>query len=79
VSIDWWMSAEWTARDEQPILPTSTNPCITRAAGTQGVKYYMIMSLISLRTVCGIRALGYMIYKKLSCCELVMTIIITIK
>jgi hypothetical protein len=32
------MSAEWAARDEQPILPTSTNPCITRAAGTQGVK-----------------------------------------
>jgi hypothetical protein len=36
-SIDWWMSAEWAARDEQPILPTSTNPCIKRAAGTQGV------------------------------------------
>jgi hypothetical protein len=32
------MSAEWVAKDEQPILPTSTNPCITRAAGTQGVK-----------------------------------------
>ena len=28
---------EWAARDEQPILPTSSNPCITRAAGTQGV------------------------------------------
>jgi hypothetical protein len=23
--------------DEQPILLTSTNPCITKAAGTQGV------------------------------------------
>jgi hypothetical protein len=32
------MSAEWAARDEQPILPTSTNPCITRAAGAQRVK-----------------------------------------
>jgi hypothetical protein len=32
------MSAEWAVRDEQPILLTSTNPCITRAAGTQGVK-----------------------------------------
>jgi hypothetical protein len=32
------MSAEWAARDEQPILSISTNPCITRAAGTQGVK-----------------------------------------
>ena len=37
MSSDWWMSAEWAARDEQPILPTSTNPVITRAAGTQGV------------------------------------------
>jgi hypothetical protein len=25
-------------KDEQPILPTSTNPCITTAAGTQKVK-----------------------------------------
>jgi hypothetical protein len=33
----WWMSAELAASDEQPILPTSTNPCITRADGTQGV------------------------------------------
>ena len=32
------MSAEWAARDKQPILQTSTNPCITRAAGTQRVK-----------------------------------------
>jgi hypothetical protein len=32
------MWAEWAARDEQPILLTSTNPCITRGAGTQGVK-----------------------------------------
>jgi hypothetical protein len=39
VSFDWWMSAEWAARDEQTILPTSTNPCMTRAAGTQGVNY----------------------------------------
>jgi hypothetical protein len=31
------MLAAWAARDEQPILPTSTNPCITRAAGTQGI------------------------------------------
>jgi hypothetical protein len=31
------MSSEWAAMDEQPILLTSTNPCITRAAGTQGV------------------------------------------
>jgi hypothetical protein len=31
------MLAKWAARDEQLILPTSTNPCITRAAGTQGV------------------------------------------
>jgi hypothetical protein len=38
VSFYWWMSAEWAARDEQPILPTSTNPCIPRAAATQGVK-----------------------------------------
>jgi hypothetical protein len=37
VSFDWWKLAEWAARDEQPILPTSTNPCITRAAGTKGV------------------------------------------
>jgi hypothetical protein len=29
------MSAKWAARDKQPILPTSTNPCIIRAAGTQ--------------------------------------------
>jgi hypothetical protein len=33
----WWMSAELAARDEHPILPTSTNYCITRAAGTLGV------------------------------------------
>jgi hypothetical protein len=38
VSFYWWMSAEWAARDEQPILPTSTNPCITRAAGALRVK-----------------------------------------
>jgi hypothetical protein len=37
MSFDWCMLAEWAARDEQPILLTSTNPCITRAAGTQGV------------------------------------------
>jgi hypothetical protein len=37
VSFDWWMLAEWAVRDKQPILPTSTNPCITRAARTQGV------------------------------------------
>ena len=36
LSSDWWMSAEWVARDEHPILPTSTNPYITRAAGTKG-------------------------------------------
>jgi hypothetical protein len=38
VSFYWWMSAEWAARDEQPILPTFTNPCIPREAGTQAVK-----------------------------------------
>jgi hypothetical protein len=38
VSFDWWMSAEWAARPLQPILPTSTNYCIIRAAGTKGVK-----------------------------------------
>ena len=32
MSFDWWMSAEWAARDDQPILPIPTNPCITRAA-----------------------------------------------
>jgi hypothetical protein len=37
MSFDWWMSAKWAMRDEQPILPTSTNICITGAAGTQGV------------------------------------------
>ena len=37
VSFDWWMSAEWAARDEDPILSSSTNPCIPRAGGTQGV------------------------------------------
>ena len=31
------MSAEWAVRDEQPILPTSTNPCIPREAGSQRV------------------------------------------
>jgi hypothetical protein len=31
------MLAEWAASDEQPILPKSTYPCITRASGTQGV------------------------------------------
>jgi hypothetical protein len=31
------MSAKWAARDEQPILPTSTNPCIPREAGNQRV------------------------------------------
>jgi hypothetical protein len=31
------MSAEWAASEEQPILPTSTNFCITIAAGTQRV------------------------------------------
>jgi hypothetical protein len=31
------MLAERAARDEQPILPISTNTCITRAAGTQRV------------------------------------------
>jgi hypothetical protein len=35
---DWWMSAEWAARDEQPILPTSTNPCIPRAALLNRIK-----------------------------------------
>jgi hypothetical protein len=38
------MSAEWAAGDEQPILPTSTNPCITRAAGTQGVNNMLTTS-----------------------------------
>ena len=37
VPFDWWMSAEWAVKDEQPILPTTTNPCITSAAGNQGV------------------------------------------
>ena len=36
MSFDWWMSAEWAARDEQPILLASTNPCITTAAWTAG-------------------------------------------
>jgi hypothetical protein len=30
-------NAVFQYRDEQPILSTSTNPCITRAAGTQRV------------------------------------------
>jgi hypothetical protein len=38
VSFDWWMLAEWSVIDEQPILLTYTNACITRAGGTQGVK-----------------------------------------
>jgi hypothetical protein len=42
------MSAEWAARDKQPILPTSTNPCITRAAGTQGVKWAYSIQIKSL-------------------------------
>jgi hypothetical protein len=34
------MSTEWGARDEQPILSTSTNPCITRADGThENIEY----------------------------------------
>jgi hypothetical protein len=37
VTFDRWMLAEWAARDEQPILLTSSNPCITRAVGTQRV------------------------------------------
>jgi hypothetical protein len=41
VSFDWWMSAEWAARDEQPILPTSTNLCITRAAGPQRIEFQL--------------------------------------
>ena len=35
---DWWMSAEWAVRDEQPILPISTaatvGAIITEAAAT---------------------------------------------
>ena len=38
VCLDWCMSAEWAARDKQPILLTSNNPYITIAAGTQWVK-----------------------------------------
>ena len=34
------MLAEWAAGAEQPILPTSTNPCIAGAAGTQRVNLY---------------------------------------
>jgi hypothetical protein len=30
-------------RDEQPICPTPIHPCITRAAGTQGVNQYNII------------------------------------
>ena len=39
MSFEWWMSAEWAVMDKHPILPTSTNPWITKAVGTQGVKY----------------------------------------
>jgi hypothetical protein len=39
MSSGWWISVEWAEMDDQPILPTSTNPCITRADGTQGVKF----------------------------------------
>ena len=28
----------WAAKNKQPIHPTSTDPCITRAADTHGVK-----------------------------------------
>jgi hypothetical protein len=35
------MLAEWAARDEQSILPTSTNPCIVRAAGTRGFNLFV--------------------------------------
>ena len=37
-TFDWWISAVWATSDKQPILPASTNSCITRVAGTQGVK-----------------------------------------
>ena len=48
LSSDWCMLAEWAAREEQHILPTSTNPCITRAAGTQGVNYYYNVIVITV-------------------------------
>ena len=41
----------WAASDEQPISLTSTHPCITRAAGTQGVNkviMFMRLSFLSL-------------------------------
>ena len=37
-SFDGWMSDIWDTRHEQPIHLTSTQPCITRAAGMQEVK-----------------------------------------
>jgi hypothetical protein len=37
-------SSSINARDKQPILPTPTNPCITGAAGTQGVKTRISLS-----------------------------------
>ena len=43
MSFDWWVLAKWAARDEQLILPTSTNPWITTAAGTQRVNKYLAM------------------------------------
>ena len=40
------MSVEWVVRDEQPILPTSTNACVTESAATQRVN--------------SLRAMGYL-------------------
>ena len=41
------MSAEWDARDVQPMLLTSTNPCITRADGAQRVKAVCVVYMQS--------------------------------
>jgi hypothetical protein len=41
------MSTEWDARDEQPILPTSTNFCITKVAGTQGHKVVVSLYFVA--------------------------------
>jgi hypothetical protein len=38
VSFDGWISEVWPVRDEKSRHPSSTDPYITIAAGTQGVK-----------------------------------------
>ena len=38
MSFDGWMLDVWAVMNEQSIRPTSTYPCITKTACTEGVK-----------------------------------------